>query len=231
MSRRNSRRRKNRTRTRSNRSQGWNESLRTRLEASTSMRGGENKALQEQLDQVERNSGSESSETLKTRDRVTACPSVSELEKKLEKAMENCNPTDRETFFPEKIRALHDTMRLVGAVSKGDSDDDLVSIEDENEIYDMSATRLLTYKKDETLSRSLRRFAQAFEILKRASTACQCTIQTILMCARKFEDPNPYSTQTSVCTSSAYCWKINATSGTARNHNESIGRTNQSVES
>ena len=78
--------------------------------------------------------------------------------------MENCNPTDRETFLEEKIRALHDTMRLVGAVSKGDSDDDLVSIEDENEIDDM-ASSLLTYEKDETLSRRVV-FAQAFEILK-----------------------------------------------------------------
>ena len=139
-----------------------NESLRTRLEASTSMRPAENKALQEQLDQVERNAEKERARHLKLE--TESADRVSELERKLEKAMENCNPTDRETFLEEKIRALHDTMRLVGAVSKGDSDDDLVSIEDENEIDDM-ASSLLTYKKDETLSRRVV-FAQAFEILK-----------------------------------------------------------------
>ena len=72
------------------------------------------------------------------------------LEKKLEKAMENCNPTDREKRLEDKIRALHDAMRLVGAVSN----DDVVSLEDTDDVDD-SGSSVVTPSENEALNRRI----------------------------------------------------------------------------
>jgi len=131
-----------------------NESLRARLQAATSIRPTENKALREQLDRVEQDLEKESARYAKLE--TESIKRMSDLKEKLKQAEEKSNPTEREKRLEDKIRALHDVMRLVGISSEDDvsvvttdDDDDITSVVFEN---NPDARRVV--------------FAQAFEILK-----------------------------------------------------------------